>query len=178
MRETNWYQREIPLSPKPSPTPAAPHAPVVSPARPDTTPLAGRGDRLGAAIIDAVLCLVMIAAAVAVAAALGLDFQATPVRIGLASGVLPLAVLQMVLLSLRGQTLGKALMGVRVVDQEDGRNPGFVRVVLLRQFLPGVITALPYLGKVFWLIDCLCIFGEERRCLHDVIAGTKVVRTE
>jgi uncharacterized RDD family membrane protein YckC len=84
----------------------------------------------------------------------------------------------MVLLSLRGQTLGKALMSVRVVDHDDGRNPGFVRVILLRQLLPGVITALPCLGKVFWLADCLCIFGEERRCLHDIIAGTKVVRTE
>jgi uncharacterized RDD family membrane protein YckC len=178
MRKVKWYQREIPLSPQRSPAPAAPPAPVVSGPQPDRSPLAGRGERLGAAIIDWVLYLLAIAAAVVLATALGYDLQTTRVRIGMGAAMLPVAVVQMVLLSLRGQTLGKVLMAVRIADQDDGRNPGFVRAVLLRQILPGVIVALPCLGKVFWLADCLCIFGEERRCLHDVIAGTKVVKTE
>src|SRR5581483_11011306 len=131
MRKVKWYQREIPLVPQQSSAPVAPRPTIVLAARPDLAPLAGRGERLGAAIIDGVLYLVVFAAAVVVAAALGYDFETTPVRIGLGAVVVPLALVQMVLLSLRGQTLGKMTMGVRIVDQDDGRNPGFVRAVLL-----------------------------------------------
>jgi uncharacterized RDD family membrane protein YckC len=180
MRAVSQYQQEIPPSPERTPAPAAPPAAVTSSSRPDRRPLAGRGERLGAALLDGAVYLVALASAVVLATALGydLDLETSPIRIGLGSAMLPVAVVQMALLSLRGQTLGKMLMGVRVVDQDDGRNPGFVRAVLMRQVLPGMIVALPCLGRVFWLADCLCIFGEERRCFHDLIAGTKVVRTE
>jgi len=29
---------------------------------------------------------------------------------------------------------------------------------------------------LFHLVDCLFIFRQDRRCLHDLIAGTRVVR--
>jgi hypothetical protein len=37
-------------------------------------------------------------------------------------------------------------------------------------------TVVPYLGAIFHMVDCLTIFREDRRCLHDHIAGTRVVR--
>jgi len=30
-------------------------------------------------------------------------------------------------------------------------------------------------GRIFGLVDILFIFGKEKRCNHDIIAGTKVV---
>lgn len=71
-----------------------------------------------------------------------------------------------------GQTIGKKMTGIRVVRMDDGEKAGFLRIVFLR-----FVVAQGLLGMIpFWnLIDILCIFGEERRCLHDKIAGTKVI---
>jgi uncharacterized RDD family membrane protein YckC len=82
---------------------------------------------------------------------------------------------QMTLLSVRGQTFGKMALGLYVVDYHNETNPGFFRAVVLRSLGPILIGALPIWGKFFAVINVLSIFGEDRRCLHDLIAGTKVV---
>jgi len=148
----------------------------VSRVLPDPRPLAGRGERLLAALLDGVVCLIAFSASLLIATAFGYPVEARSVRLGVAAGVLAVEVVQSILLSLRGQTLGKALMGLRVVAHSDGSNPGFLRAVVLRRILPGVIAAVPCLGKMFVFIDCLSIFGDERRCYHDLFAGTKVVK--
>jgi hypothetical protein len=40
-----------------------------------------------------------------------------------------------------------------------------------------VLRLVPILGAIFWITDSLFIFRADRRCLHDLMAGTKVVRT-
>jgi uncharacterized RDD family membrane protein YckC len=79
------------------------------------------------------------------------------------------------LLTLRGQTIGKWVAGIRIV-RLDGQRVGFVRAWLLRDFVVGLISAVPVVGPVFALIDLIFIFSESRRCLHDRIAGTVVVK--
>lgn len=86
-------------------------------------------------------------------------------------GALAFSIYQVFLLSMQGQTIGKKLMGIRIVRYTDGSNPGFFRSVLLRAWVPNVVSVIPLVG----LIDTLFIFGKERRCLHDYLAGTKVV---
>lgn len=101
-------------------------------------------------------------------------------------GILSLFVYQVYILSTRGQTIGKRILKIRIVRYANGTNPGFVRVVLLRLILPVIICfilgLIPILGGflslAFWLADVLFIFGKERRCIHDFIAGTKVVAAE
>ena len=69
-----------------------------------------------------------------------------------------------------GQSLGKALCGVKVVDM-NGNPPGLLRGFVLRagcQVLFGVIPLVP-------LVNILCVFRKDRRCLHDHIAGTNVI---
>ena len=41
-------------------------------------------------------------------------------------------------------------------------------------------SMVPMLGGFASLVDALCIFREDRRCIHDLIAGTRVIeyRTE
>jgi uncharacterized RDD family membrane protein YckC len=92
-----------------------------------------------------------------------------------ALGIALVATVQGTLLTWMGQTIGKRALGVRIVRFRDGGNPGFVRAVLLRSVVPGLIAGLTCLGNVFVLIDILNILGEERRCLHDYLAATKVV---
>lgn len=91
-------------------------------------------------------------------------------------GVLVLLVIQIWLLTTRGQTIGKRLLGVRIVRFADNTNPGFVGAVLLRSIVPGIIGVVPYLGFIFTIVDYCFIFREDRRCIHDLIANTKVVK--
>lgn len=96
------------------------------------------------------------------------------------TGVLGLAliVVNVFMLTTRGQTIAKRLMKIRIVRFEDGRNPGFVKAVLLRSFVPGLLGNIPGAGPVFSLVDALFIFRADRRCVHDLMAGTKVVKVD
>ncbi len=92
--------------------------------------------------------------------------------------------IQIFLLSSRGQSLGKILLGVRVVRADHDEPPGFLRAWLLRELpsgaIQGMLQLVPIVGFflrfAFVTTNYLMIFREDRRCLHDFIAGTRVVR--
>ena len=90
--------------------------------------------------------------------------------------VLGVIIYQAVSLSSTGQTVGKRMMKLRVVNFSDASNPGFVKAVVIRWWLPSLIYPIPYLGWAFWFADVLFLFKKDRRCLHDLMAGTKVVQ--
>ncbi|HVS51593.1 MAG TPA: RDD family protein [Opitutaceae bacterium] len=110
-------------------------------------------------------------------------------RVGLGGLVLGLGwlivlVIQIVMLSTRGQSIGKRLMRLRVV-RLDGTPAGFVHAWLLRECLITVIgvflSVFPVAGPLllrpaFHVTDWCMIFRDDHRCLHDLIAGTRVVR--
>jgi uncharacterized RDD family membrane protein YckC len=91
--------------------------------------------------------------------------------------------LQVILISLLGQSLGKLVVGARVVKL-DGSRAGFLHGALLRYVIPvGVfllLSMIPLIGLffalVFLVVDLCFMFREDRRCLHDLIAGTTVVK--
>lgn len=87
-----------------------------------------------------------------------------------------LVLVQTTLLCLRSQSVGKLVLGLRIVNERTGAPAGPVRAYLLRGLLIWVIECIPIAGKLFWLVDSFFIFREDQRCLHDLIAGTKVVR--
>jgi uncharacterized RDD family membrane protein YckC len=91
-------------------------------------------------------------------------------------GVVIFIAVQVWLLTTRGQTVGKRLLGIRIVRFGDNANPGFVIAVLLRSVVPGLIGVLPYVGFIFTIVNYCFIFRDDRRCIHDHIAGTKVVK--
>ena len=79
------------------------------------------------------------------------------------------------LLHHRGQTIGKWLLGIRIVDQR-GDRVSLTRI-LVRRLLPvWVVVWIPYLGTALYLVDHLFIFNRQRMCLHDLMAGTIVVK--
>ena len=89
------------------------------------------------------------------------------------------------LLAKRGQTIGKMLTKIQIVSAEDGGLLSFLRVYAYRYLwlLPLLIVVLLIPGdrdnllvSVAVLVDSVLIFGSERRCLHDRIAGSKVVK--
>ena len=87
-----------------------------------------------------------------------------------------LLLVQATLLSLRGQTIGKIATRLRVVRASDGSPAGFLHAFLLRGFLPRCLRHVPIIGLLFWLVDNCFIFRDDQRCIHDLIAGTKVVK--
>ena len=92
----------------------------------------------------------------------------------LATGLAFFALINFKLLRHNGQTIGKRLLGIRIVDL-DGNLPGLQQIFsrYAVYFLPGNI---PGAGPVIYWINVLFIFREERRCLHDYAGGTRVVR--
>jgi len=74
-----------------------------------------------------------------------------------------------------GQTLGKKVAGTRIVGLDNEKLS--VKDILLKRYLPQwAVTLVPFSYGILGLIDALFIFGSERRCIHDLIAGTKVIR--
>lgn len=78
---------------------------------------------------------------------------------------------QWALLTKKGQTIGKMLFGIRVVGRGGGR-VGFFRAVVLRNWLRRALNLIPLFG----VFDCAFLMDGGGRCLHDYIAGTRVIR--
>ena len=140
--------------------------------------LAERGSRLGAVVLDVLMACACIAPGVVVMLAGGDDNDTTKIigALLICLAFLALATIQIYLLTTRGQTIGKKIVGVKIVRYADNSSPGFVYACLLRSIVPSMISGVPFLGALFSLVDICFIFGEERRCLHDLIAGTKVLK--
>jgi uncharacterized RDD family membrane protein YckC len=82
------------------------------------------------------------------------------------------SLIQWNLIATRGQTIGKMLCLIRIVTM-DGRIPGFLHGVILRNWVRVLLGMIPFFG----LVDILFILGESRRCIHDYLAGTRVIST-
>jgi uncharacterized RDD family membrane protein YckC len=169
-------------------TPALTSAKVIDPN------LADRGSRLGAALIDWVLdAIVMLPGwmilgstflVVIMEAMKGHEPDFSQLDVGklvlggciLAVGYFILLIVQVWMISTRGQSIGKRLLGMKIVRFADGGPAGFVHGWLLRNFVNGIIGLLPWVGLIYKLVDICFIFSDARRCVHDHIAGTKVVK--
>lgn len=70
--------------------------------------------------------------------------------------------------ALWGQTLGKRLLGIKVVDAE-GEPPGWGRAAMRE------LVGKPLSGLSLGLGFLAALFHPERRALHDLVGGTRVV---
>jgi uncharacterized RDD family membrane protein YckC len=73
-----------------------------------------------------------------------------------------------------GQSIGKRLVGIRVM-RLDGSEIELWRLILLRNV---VLHVVGQLCGLIGLIDALWIFGDQQRCLHDYLADSIVVNVE
>jgi len=77
-----------------------------------------------------------------------------------------------------GQSIGKKLVGIKIV-RSDLRTPATLgRLVFARWFPIYAIQLIPCLGDLLYLANFLMIFGAEQKCGHDHIADTHVVRAD
>jgi uncharacterized RDD family membrane protein YckC len=91
--------------------------------------------------------------------------------------LMALNVVQIILVSTRGQSIGKMMMRIAIVDGIDKVPPGFVRAGLIRTIpLMVVSVVVPVLTLPYLVVDALPIFTSSRRCIHDHLAGTIVTK--
>ncbi len=145
--------------------------------------LAGRGDRLGAALLDGLIGIVVVGAPLFIGAdfdKLGAGNYAEAFS-GLGGGLALLGILVLLgvttyLVQKNGQTIGKKVVGIKVVRSDFSRAT-LGRIFWLRNFANGIPGVIPYVGNVYGLVDHLFIFfGDNRQCVHDKIADTVVVK--
>ncbi len=133
--------------------------------------LAGAGARLVAKIIDSCLLVLIVAIMIGIASFAEYE-EDLYITLGLFIGLISYALIQTLLLSRKGQTIGKQMLNIKIVKYSDQSNGGFVHNVLLRSIVNGIIGIIP----LYSLVDVLFICSWSQRCLHDHIAGTTVVK--
>jgi len=161
----------------------SPSAAIVEPAGEE---LASPWARLGAAILDVIIYLVVMFPLMF----LGGYWQAVmnsaqasesaPIGLMLMWAVIGFVVFFAIHgypLNATGQTWGKRIAGVKIVDLS-GAKPSLARIIGLRYVPIGILSSIPFVGMIIGLIDVLLIFRADRRCGHDLIAGTKVVQAK
>ncbi len=148
----------------------------------EPTQLAGRGVRLGGSMIDGLIMMlilfpVMFATGYWDRAMLGEQTGLDTILLGLL-GAVGFFVLHGYLLAKRGQTIGKWMLKIRIVSIHDEKILPFWKVFVYR-YLPLLVAGqIQVLGPIVSLVDPLFIFRADRRCLHDLVAGTKVVTVD
>jgi uncharacterized RDD family membrane protein YckC len=160
---------------------AAPAVEVVAPQRASHEfRLATRGQRLVAAIIDwATFLPMMLPMWLMGGDREPTDWDSDGMLAMAMSGFvwLAIAIVHGYLLVTEGASIGKKLLRIRIVTTE-GERVNTAKLLILR-------TALPFLasgacccgaGPIVTFVDALFIFGSERRCLHDLLAGTIVIQ--
>jgi uncharacterized RDD family membrane protein YckC len=146
---------------------------------------APRGRRIGARLVDLVVAgwtLAFVAIELA-GRLLGGDVLArrplgavTPdgIRLAVIAGLV-LAATELLPTAYWGRTPGKAMLGLRCVDVDTGRPPGFLRS-LLRGLVLHAWVAIPLAG---WLLPVAVVIttllAPRGRGVHDRLAGTAVV---
>ncbi len=161
----------------------SPNAAIAEPAGEE---LASRWVRLGAAILDAIIMVVILLPlmyfggyfeAVATAAAAGQQAGLGTMLMWAAVGFIVFLVVQGVPLNATGQTWGKRITGIKIVDLA-GNKPPFGKLIGLRYLPVGVASNIPFIGPIISIVNVLLIFRGDRRCGHDLIAGTRVVQAK
>src|SRR5882724_8056419 len=143
-------------------------------------PLAGRGRRFVATLIDVVLVpaiaiLLMLVTGVLEHAG-DWSSSAMPILRSFGLGLASYLLLNLWLLWTRGQTVGKAAMGIMIVDAKSRDRVPIWRLIVRGLFFPTlyIIVLVPYIALIP-VIDQALIFRNDRRCVHDWVCRTAVV---
>lgn len=160
--------------------PPAAHVEDVAPLESGALALASRSQRFWAAMLDVGLALVATLLVGWLAPGLLWNEQDTQelwaldLR-GAFGGFLVFLALHGWLLVRHGQTVGKALLRLRIVRPDGGRASA-LRLLGVRYGIGSALMVLAPVGMAYGVLDCLLIFRASRRCLHDTLADTIVVK--
>ena len=104
----------------------------------------------------------------------GGSFDPEPFLLGAVVGIISFVIYQWYLLATTAQTIGKKYLKIKIV-KKDGEKAGFFVNVVLREWVMALIGIFPAIGGIIQIVDILFIFRDDRKCIHDLIAGTVVI---
>jgi uncharacterized RDD family membrane protein YckC len=171
------------------------------------TTLASPGQRIGAALIDLltlfILLQIVFASTISAKTLVALNSKTTAVVDAMSSGkgdaaalirdfwsampaptlyavistVFIVTLIQVLLIARRGQTLGKILLKIKIVDEVTLEKSSFYRSVLLRSVLVKYIGySIKYISTILFLADLIFLFSTKNQTLHDRLAKTLVIK--
>lgn len=146
-------------------------------------PLASLGSRLWGAIVDSILMVIVIIAAgvLGEGAAFfeGIADQptdhSTKTWVSFGIGFMLFQALQGYLITKNGQSIGKIVAKTRIYSEKTGEQAGFMDGFLIRNLVTFLPSYIPFVGDFLSLVDTCFIFRPDRRCIHDLVAGTVVL---
>jgi uncharacterized RDD family membrane protein YckC len=148
--------------------------------------LAGRGVRLGAALLDGLIAGLFVYVPLLIGLGSSLATIATnpeailPLLLGAAGlaalvGLIIWGTITFILVKRNSQTIAKKILGIKVV-RSDGSPITLARIFFLRNVVNALIGFIPFVGGIYSLVDHLFIFADSRQCLHDKIADSIVIK--
>lgn len=135
---------------------------------------ASRGRRLGGALLDGATLFVAILPVLLITGMRGSTSRGSTAGMVALLVILALGVVNLIMLYKSGQSIGKRIIGTKIV-RTDGSRASLRRIVFLRIIPTQFLSGIPYIGGLFALVDFLVIFGKDVQCLHDQIADTIVI---
>lgn len=142
---------------------------------------ASRGDRLGAALIDGLIMTAIVMPFMYLTGAFdnisnGIQPSFTYSLLMGLIGIIFFILINGKLLSKSGQTIGKRALGIKIVTLS-GELPEIKEHLLKRYGVYLLLGQIPIIGQFLSFINILLIFGSQKRCGHDLLAGTIVVNS-
>ena len=146
-------------------------------------PLGGRGARLGAVLIDSLIISAIVFPIEYAAGFWQVLMEATrnhellPLGTSLpwvAFGLCVFVLVQGYPLVRDGQTWGKKVLSIKIVDGL-GRKPS-IGQLSARCGVAMLVGLIPFVGGLASLVNVCLIFRADKRCGHDLVAGTHVVQ--
>jgi uncharacterized RDD family membrane protein YckC len=134
--------------------------------------LADRGTRLGATMLDGLIISAMVYLPFILSVSVAGKGSASWIGLSVAAlGFIVWLFFTVKFLGENGQSIGKKACKIKLLCT-DGSEVSISRVIIGRNVVNGLLGIIP----LYSLIDPLFIFGNKRRCVHDYIANTIVVK--
>lgn len=92
-------------------------------------------------------------------------------------GYLILLAVQVYFLLTRSQSLGKMALKIVIWKADGSGRAPFFDLFFKRELFVFLLGKIPVLGLIFSLVNPLFIYRKDRRCVHDLMAGTKVIKS-
>ena len=141
--------------------------------------LASRWARLGAYIVDSIILILPYVAIYSLTdywdEATIKDISISEQLLYVLMGLAQYLIVNGYLLHGRGQTVGKWVLGIKIVSFETDKILPLWKVFFVRYVPPATVAMLPFVGVILAIINDLFIFRKDKRCIHDHLAGTKVI---
>jgi uncharacterized RDD family membrane protein YckC len=145
-------------------------------------PLASAGQRIGARIIDAVIIWGVLGTLLVAFVVSDDDFnQFTGFNLGYTLvGLLISIAYEVGFVIWKGGTPGKLILGLRIIQQEDGRTPPDQQHAFMR-WVPTLVSYVPFIGGLIslgiFILSLVWLFNDpNRQTVYDKIGKTYVVK--